>query len=1707
MERMRKKLVALMLAGVLFLQSAGMVYGADFSDGTGVEVYGDSENFSDSDGNTGEEQFLGGMDEEQKVQEEVPDEENEQDAESATATPISGTCGENLKWKFENGVLTISGKGWMNLPKYDHYHSQSTVPWFEFINDIEKVVIKQGVRNIGNGAFADCNRLISITIPNSVESIGADAFFGCSRLANITIPSSVKSIMDGAFSRCSGLTNITIPDKITKIEAGTFTECSGLKNVIIPNNVTNIESHAFSGCSGLTNVTIPNSVTSIGMYAFSVCTRLTNVTIPNGVTSISDYAFCSCSGLTRIKLPNSLTYIGEHVFSGCSGLTSITLPSGLTRISMGTFSGCSGLTRIKLPNSLMHIENGAFSKCSGLTSITIPNSVESIGADAFNGCNGLTSITLPSGVTSIGTRTFSGCSGLMSITLPSNVENVGTNAFSECSRLTSITLPRNVKSIESYAFSGCSSLINVYYEGNELAWEKINIDSHNKYLINAKIHYNSSVPSSTKKFSLKVSNGAVVLGKDNSIFTEYEASAAGKADSEGKQIKWESSNPSVAKIDQKSTGLIVNQDGSSGSAWINLLTYDVGKTVITGTSVDGRTASVTINVEPELRKTSSTFNISEKTAVTVCSVQLKNGNKQYLESFMKSLKVQDTGSYLAGTYVKIDKTEYQISDDGKTADLICTFTPIGDGNEASEITCTSPNGQSISISIGKESIGTFNRDIDQYVLSEVKKYTNNKFYAQYDAIMSAKTSGDEKLRRLNELFSNAGITDVKEGVQYISDVSSHQRSYRYLTTNEIYCAYNFLEWLYDGTLGNLRRGLLYADGLIFNGEIFDYTDLSTFTEADYPGVKKNKALLKKILEMDNSNIGTTTFKNANTLAKYLKNILSLNGIKSTDEMNRVMDEIVNCTSAEKLNGLQNQFVELLSKELKHNNKGTVYFDGELFSKALGKSAKILKFGGALAEDITAVINLESDLEKYNKNSRFLQNIYQNKDVSFEMRLAAYRIEYELKTGYYYQLTSILGDIMDFGVDVLYTDKSIVSEYLNKAGISSETTGLFGDAFSTIKFATFVSNIVVDMGDFVKQAAYTQGYGELSALYSLKLENDKNAFLNRQSYENAWTFFEDYTMLWNLRKMGEEQYLGMNEVKMYLFSKVPTLNYDMKVEIVKDTLSELEKCKFNIPSQYTIPASIQYSEKAVIHCPVNVAVCLKNGKQIAYLKDGIESDVTNSYGRFAVVREAYSGEYVKVVCLKDKENVEFKIIGTADGKMQMEFATSDDKTTGNIYKISEVTVSSKSVIQTTVSDIVNKNVYYVDKDGDGKVDEKGNFVVTDDTSCNPVPTPLPTITVTPTPTSSPIHKPVTPNLKMVIPTYNVITFKWSAVSNADGYQVYRKVNSGKWKSVKTTTGLVYKDKDTKAGYKYSYTVKTYKLIDGKKVYSGYDKKGLSGKLNTTVSLKIKNNTVSVSWKKTNGASGYYIYRATSKKGKYSKIKIITSGKTLKYTDKKVKKGKTYYYKVVPFRKISGKAVKGASSAVKSIAFKKKDVKPTESQSSAWKYPEAVQKLIDYLIKNGQEWTDSSNGTNYMIISPKVGNGSVTLQYQKARGDQKSMLWMAYSVNEEINSQNREVITLFWGEGYQLDNSKGEISVDYRINNNDNSVEGKMAANDFTKETNVRFYGNNLKDYTLKQISEKGNKLLQEALPLFESCLKQGDSGVTMKDLGFKKYNFH
>lgn len=83
--------------------------------------------------------------------------------------------------------------------------------------------------------------------------------------------------------------------------------------------------------------------------------------------------------------------------------------------------------------------------------------------------------------------------------------------------------------------------------------------------------------------------------------------------------------------------------------------------------------------------------------------------------------------------------------------------------------------------------------------------------------------------------------------------------------------------------------------------------------------------------------------------------------------------------------------------------------------------------------------------------------------------------------------------------------------------------------------------------------------------------------------------------------------------------------------------------------------------------------------------------------------------------------------------------------------------------------------------------------------------------------------------------------------------------------------------------------------------------------TGVKLTAKKKAMKVAWKKTAGASGYKVYRATSKKGKYKCVKTASS-KTTSFINKKLKKNKKYYYKVCAFVKSGKKTYNGAYSTV-------------------------------------------------------------------------------------------------------------------------------------------------------------------------------------------------
>lgn len=114
----------------------------------------------------------------------------------AAEEPASGTCGENLKWTLEDGVLTVSGLGAM-----ENYSYIGLAPWYNDREFITTIKIEDGVTGIGDFAFFECTGLTSVTLPDSVTNIGISAFEYCNSLTDVYY-SGTKSQWDANFMGC-----------------------------------------------------------------------------------------------------------------------------------------------------------------------------------------------------------------------------------------------------------------------------------------------------------------------------------------------------------------------------------------------------------------------------------------------------------------------------------------------------------------------------------------------------------------------------------------------------------------------------------------------------------------------------------------------------------------------------------------------------------------------------------------------------------------------------------------------------------------------------------------------------------------------------------------------------------------------------------------------------------------------------------------------------------------------------------------------------------------------------------------------------------------------------------------------------------------------------------------------------------------------------------------------------------------------------------------------------------------------------------------------------------------------------------------------------------------------------------------------------------------------------------------------------------------
>lgn len=172
-------------------------------------------------------------------------------------------------------------------------------------------------------------------------------------------------------------------------------------------------------------------------------------------------------------------------------------------------------------------------------------------------------------------------------------------------------------------------------------------------------------------------------------------------------------------------------------------------------------------------------------------------------------------------------------------------------------------------------------------------------------------------------------------------------------------------------------------------------------------------------------------------------------------------------------------------------------------------------------------------------------------------------------------------------------------------------------------------------------------------------------------------------------------------------------------------------------------------------------------------------------------------------------------------------------------------------------------------------------------------------------------------------YTTAQLTWKK-KNVTGYQIYRKTDSGKYTRIKTITSrntTTYKDKALLPGHTYTYRIRSYKKINGKNYYSSYSS---TKKADVKMSkAKFKKVTVSggkavkITLQRDSKVDGYEIYRSTNGGKTYKLLKKITKNSTVSYTDKKVSRGKTYYYKFRKWKKVNKKTYRSGYSAKQSV----------------------------------------------------------------------------------------------------------------------------------------------------------------------------------------------
>ncbi len=418
----------------------------------------------------------------------------------------AGKCGENLYWECENGALTITGSGDMDLATY---HA-----WNQYDIDIASVSFPEGMTYISPKAFIGrSSNTDMIPSQDYLRQLQKDGqFIVCIRFLSTVCNDVVwtgpynnwQSNLDSLlyFQQVPGYAdwyyvNVPLSDDI--VEGSEIGKPVQLKNDgsfdwdyqsgdanswILVSGYVNIASSYYDNESRLLDYYYGNGPLVLVLKNFKHTPCANSTTTEFVLPQTTPYS------LQRVVIPASVTGIGAEAFAGCPDLrhfeylgnsletgASILLSNYMAYIRANTYTVyavaiadtvavSNGYVDTEyLPKSAYYDLRGAsnwditMNNRNTLRVLYLPDGLKWINDFSFANNRHLESIIIPEKVSSIGESAFEDCRSLQSVTFAGKqVETIEDWAFYNCHELQSITIPEGVKEIGKSAFYGCTYL-------------------------------------------------------------------------------------------------------------------------------------------------------------------------------------------------------------------------------------------------------------------------------------------------------------------------------------------------------------------------------------------------------------------------------------------------------------------------------------------------------------------------------------------------------------------------------------------------------------------------------------------------------------------------------------------------------------------------------------------------------------------------------------------------------------------------------------------------------------------------------------------------------------------------------------------------------------------------------------------------------------------------------------------------------------------------------------------------------------------------------------------------------------------------------------------------------------------------------------------------------------------------------------------------